>query len=230
MILESILKGMWNAAPSIWIVLGIVSLAAALRLLSRRQRRGREGTSRDTNEIVIDATFWNIELLRAIEWKRFEELCAAYFEAIGFSAQTTRNGPDGGIDIRLSTNPAGPTEILVQCKAWNTLKVGVKPVRELFGVMANEKVREGIFVTTGTFTSDAQSFAPYGSLHLIDGESLHSKILALSPEQQKGLLRVAVSGDFITPSCPSCGIKLVLRNSSTDGSKCNPPRFCTNLK
>lgn len=162
MILEAILKGMWNAAPALWIALEVVILVSALRLLARRQRRARAGTSRDTDEIVIDATFWNIELLRAIEWKRFEELCAAYFEAIGFSAQTTRNGPDGGIDIRLSTRPDGPTEILVQCKAWNALKVGVKPVRELYGVMASETVREGIFVTTGTFTERAPEIWAWG--------------------------------------------------------------------
>lgn len=44
---------------------------------------------------------WSLNALRALEWKRFELLCAKYYEAAGFTATTIRCGADGGIDIKL---------------------------------------------------------------------------------------------------------------------------------
>jgi len=43
----------------------------------------------------FDATKWTLELLRHLEWRRFEELCTAYFEALGFTASVTRSRADG---------------------------------------------------------------------------------------------------------------------------------------
>ena len=44
---------------------------------------------------------WSFELLRAIDWKRFEEVCADYFRLRGYHAVTQSHGPDGGIDVKL---------------------------------------------------------------------------------------------------------------------------------
>ncbi|MBK7846964.1 MAG: restriction endonuclease [Zoogloea sp.] len=44
---------------------------------------------------------WTIELIRDIEWKRFEDVCQQYYESKGIRSETTALGPDGGIDIRL---------------------------------------------------------------------------------------------------------------------------------
>lgn len=42
-------------------------------------------------------TAWSLELLRRIEWKRFEELSAAFYREIGLRSETIRCGADGGI-------------------------------------------------------------------------------------------------------------------------------------
>jgi restriction system protein len=84
----------------------------------------------------------------------------------------TTRGADGGVDIRLFQGQSTSTGIIVQCKSWNTYKVGVAPIRELFGVMASEGVSEGIFVTTSVFTNEAKEFARGKALHLIDGGDL----------------------------------------------------------
>lgn len=94
----------------------------------------------------------------------------------------------------------------------------MKPVRELFGVMAHEGVSEGIFLTTGYYTNEALRFASGKRLHLIDGKGLVKKIQALTPEQSAALLAIATRGDFTTPTCPSCGIKMTFRVSGKDGS------------
>jgi hypothetical protein len=80
-------------------------------------------------------TAWSLELLRRIEWKRFEELTAAFYRAIGLRSETIRCGADGGIDAKLFKGDSPDPTAIVQCKAWNARPVGVKPVRELLGVM-----------------------------------------------------------------------------------------------
>src|SRR2546422_9510230 len=44
---------------------------------------------------------WTRELLKHLEWRRLEELCAAYFEELGFRTGITHDRADGGVDISL---------------------------------------------------------------------------------------------------------------------------------
>jgi len=156
-------------------------------------------------------TSWTIEVLRSIEWKRFEVLTAAYFQEKTFRTEMLVAGPDGGIDVKLFMPGKDEPYALVQCKAWNSQKVGVTPIRELLGVMAHQKVGRGIFVTTGEYSADAEGFARGCAINLITGEMLLRGILALSNDGQQRLLDIATEGDYKTPTCASCGIKLVKR-------------------
>ena len=165
----------------------------------------------------LDTGQWSIELLRAFEWKRFEMVCAGYFDALGLTTRLARAGADGGVDIHLYEKGASAPGIIVQCKAWNTYKVGIKPIRELYGVMAREGVAEGIFVTTGRFTEEARRFPKGDELHLWDGEQLLAKLKGLPQETQTALLRTVTEGDFTTPSCPSCATKMVERTAGESG-------------
>ena len=162
------------------------------------------------------------ELLHAMEWKRFEQVASCYFELLGFRTETARVGADGGIDIKLFKDAADKPAAIVQCKAWNSYSVGVKPVRELFGVMAAENAPHGVFLTTSTFTEEAKAFAAGKSLELIDAGLFLGQIRRLPADAQTKLLNVAIDGDYTTPTCPSCGIKMIQRTAgkgSNAGSK-----------
>jgi restriction system protein len=160
---------------------------------------------------VLAPTRWSVEALRTLEWKRFEILCAKYYEAVGFKTEILDAGPDGGIDVKLfKIDPSKPLAV-VQCKAWNTNQVGVKEIRELLGVMAHAKVARGIFVTTGTYTKDALDFGAANPIQLLDGAAFEKKILELPAEKQEALLELAFEGDYRTPTCASCGVKMVVR-------------------
>lgn len=165
----------------------------------------------------IPTSAWSLGLLRALEWKRFEELCAAYFRVLGFRTRLAAPGPDGGVDIHLIPEGSDAPGVLVQCKAWSTYDIGVKAVRELLGVMAASKVAEGVFVTTGRFTQPARDFALGKEIMLIDGAGLLAKIAALGAGRQAELLALATAGDFTRPTCPSCGIKMVRRIARASG-------------
>lgn len=134
---------------------------------------------------------WSLEWLQTIEWQRFELLCAAYFEALGFSAKTQSHGPDGGIDIHLGRPGMPHYRALAQCKAWNTNTVGSAPVREFFGVMSKENVAQGFYLTTSKYAPGAIQFAAGTHLHLTDGAELLDRILMLPPDMQDALFQIA---------------------------------------
>ena len=176
------------------------------------------------------ATALSLDLLREIEWHRFEQVCAAYWREAGMVATLTPFGADGGVDVELRQAGEDTPEALVQCKAWNATQVGVKLVRELLGVVTDRKVERGIFMTTGTFTTDAIEFARGNRLDLIDGSDLVGRIHALPVDAQARLLTLATDGDYTTPTCPACGIKMVLREGK-EGSRAfwgcrNYPKGC----
>lgn len=151
---------------------------------------------------------WSIELLRDLEWKRFEDVCQKLYEYKGIKSETTPLGPDGGIDIRLFQDESGQATAIVQCKAWGNRNVGVKPVRELLGVMSHEEIAKAFFMTPGSFTDEAKTFAQSNNITLVTGEMILTMIQRLPEEAQKKLLALATDGDFRTPTCPSCGIKM----------------------
>jgi restriction system protein len=147
-----------------------------------------------------------------LEWKRFELLCAKYYEAVGFKSETLRCGADGGIDVKLfKIDPTKPLAV-VQCKAWNSHSVGVKEIRELLGVMAHEQAGRGVFITTSTYTKDALEFGSANPIQLLDGTGFVIKLRDLPKERQDALLKFAFEGDYKTPTCPSCGIKMTKRD------------------
>ena len=156
---------------------------------------------------------WTFEALKALEWKRVELLCAKYYEAIGFKCETIRCGADGGIDVKLFRIDPNKPIAIIQCKAWNSSQVGVAPVRELLGVMTSEKVARGIFLTTSTYTKDAIAFAEANPIQLLDGPGFLKKLQDLPEAAQAALLKFAFDGDYSTPTCASCGIKMVRRES-----------------
>jgi restriction system protein len=161
---------------------------------------------------------WTPEILAALEWKRFETVCAEYLRLIGFDPKETRIGADGGVDIWIYKQGMERPFGIVQCKAWNTYKVGIKPVRELYGVMSAEKVANGLFITSGTFTSEAMTFAEGKLITLFSGQEFLAKIKSLAEKDQATLLNIATAGDYRTPTCPQCGIKMTLRNG-VDGNR-----------
>lgn len=179
---------------------------------------------------------WSLELIKEIEWRSFEKLCAAYFLAKGYKVVETGAGKDGGVDLYLlkpsrDDNPKYDHEpfAAIQCKSWFTKQVGVKTVRELYGVMAAENIKLGVVVATGYFTEDAINFAKDKHLHLISGAKLLQLITALPLDVQGTLLKKMTAGDYKTPSCPTCDIKMVKRIRKKSNSDSLPFWGCGNF-
>lgn len=102
----------------------------------------------------------------------FEERCAKLFRLLGFMVTMTRKGPDDGIDFVAMLKQIRTAQIIVQCKDRPRSKVGVKPVRELYGVMRITHAQMGILIATSTFTRPAIAFTQKTPVYLLDGYNL----------------------------------------------------------
>ena len=156
-------------------------------------------------------TAWSIKLIQELEWKRFEELSVAYYREKGINAEATPLGADGGIDIKLYQHGSVKPTTIIQCKFWAS-QVGVKQIREFLGVMTHEKIAKGFYMTSSGYTNDAVVIAKSNKITLINGDMLFMMIQRLSPALQEKLLDLATKGDYKTPTCPKCGIKMSRRS------------------
>jgi restriction system protein len=150
-----------------------------------------------------------------MSWQHFELLVGDYFKQRGFEIDERGGGlPDGGIDLIARR---GTDEYVIQCKQWKAIRVGVVPVRELYGVVAARRAAGGFFVTSGSFTAEAIQFAKGLSIELIDGEKLASSI---AQHRQAKTVTEAATVNFRSiasgvPSCPRCEAKMVMRTART---------------
>ena len=160
--------------------------------------------------------------IRDLSWQEFEYLVGEAYRRQGYIVQETGSAAgDGGIDLAMSK---GGERILVQCKQWRTRRVGVKPVRELFGVMVSESADRAILVTCGSFTREARNFAEGKPLDLVGGPELWELV--------KSVKKGATTSDSQNPrpappsspanptqptenpsKCPVCNSPMVLRTA-----------------
>jgi len=90
----------------------------------------------------------SIGSIKSITWLEFEELVGEAYRRQGYRVtETGGGGADGGVDLILRKNGE---HLLVQCKNWRMDKVGVKVVRELYGVVAAEGATGGIVICSTT--------------------------------------------------------------------------------
>ncbi|NUO86571.1 MAG: hypothetical protein HOQ37_10770, partial [Cupriavidus sp.] len=100
---------------------------------------------------------------------------------------------------------------VVQCKAWHK-PVKVEQVRALAGVMHEHKGRRGVFWSlSGYVGRPVQESAERAGIQLLDGAAIIERIRALDQYKQATLQAQAFKGDYRTPTCAACGVKLVVR-------------------
>ena len=129
-----------------------------------------EAVSAEAEETTID--FLLKRLKSALDGYQFEEFVAHLLECMGYHARVTKKSGDGGVDIIAHRDELGfePPVIKVQCK--QTLAVTGEPdVRQFYGAV--EPGEHGLFVTLGSYSTQAKSFERGKSnLRLLEGKDL----------------------------------------------------------
>jgi len=212
------------AASALWQTLVMIGqyvlpicflLGAGMSAYKRRQSAQLHADASNRSDAVAQMT-----------WLEFEALVGEFFRRQGYSVVAQGGaGPDGGVDVLLKK---GSDRYLVQCKHWRALRVGVQPVRELYGVMAAQRVAGGFVVTSGGFTEEADRFAAGREIKLIDGLSLQRGIRTQAAQMSPPLAPGAVGHRFgvvepttlapetvapIMEGCPLCDAPMVLRQT-----------------
>ncbi len=172
------------------------------------------------------------ELIDALEWRRFEELSAAYFRTQGFRVVGNElNRPDtvslgdGGIDLKLYRGSDPEPYALVQCKA-RTKASDLDMLRAFYGVMSVNGIALGYYVSCNGFTPPATDFARANGVTLISGRQLLDCLNDLPAETLASIRRDIWRDDYHTPTCPRCGLKMVRRESATPFWGCSRYPAC----
>lgn len=118
------------------------------------------------------------QLNRHLKEHALEHFVAHLLECMGYRAKVTPPSHDGGVDIIAHKDELGlePPIIKVQVKSGEAT-IGRPVLSSLAGALLNNDC--GLFVTLGTFSKDAESFAKSkGNLRLIDKYELVDLIYA----------------------------------------------------
>ena len=123
----------------------------------------------------------------------FERLVVDLLRKMGYgiSSKVTRFSGDGGIDGIIEEDKLGLDNIYIQAKRWaKDNKVSRPQLQAFIGAMADRGGSKGVFITTSSFTQDAQNYHPNNyKIALIDGTRLASLMIEYS-------LGVSVSQTF----------------------------------
>jgi len=129
------------------------------------------------------------DLLNQIGPYEFQHLVAALLRAMGFRTRVSQPGPDGGVDIKAFPDALGfqTPRVRVQVKHRKG-SAGAPEVQQLAGATKGENYN-GLFVSTGGFTSQAETEADkHAHITLMDRASFVKLLLEhyekLEPEYQ----------------------------------------------
>ena len=112
----------------------------------------------------------------------FERLVVKLLTAMGYGGSLADAGRaigksgDGGVDGVIKEDKLGLEQIYIQAKRWDSASVGRPEIQKFVGALHGKRARKGIFLTTSTFTKDADEYAKglETKVILIDGLQLAS--------------------------------------------------------
>jgi hypothetical protein len=173
---------------------------------------------------VDSSTLFTAELLAKLEWKRFEELVAHYYLKTGVVAVRTKTGPDSPVHLKISWKGEAKPFACVQCHASPVGLLRPPPLQALFAALTADDIRRGYVVTNGKFNVEARDFAEEKHFTLLPGDILLEKLNALPPAARAELMQETTTGDYMTPTCPKCDIKMV--HTDDGGWRCSHAPKC----
>jgi restriction system protein len=188
-LIENSARGVWSVTPA-GETLGREGVQRAITALRKKDSENRKHVAEidiHVSDIADDEQNWReflLEKLKKMHPSAFERLAQRLLRESGFSkVQVTGKTGDGGIDgtgilqMNLISFP-----VLFQCKRYRQ-SVSPSEIRDFRGAMTG-RTDKGLFITTGSFSSEARKEATRDgapSIELIDGPQLcdHLKRLGM---------------------------------------------------
>jgi len=171
--------------------LAFLAVLIIMALFIKRAKAHKQSQWRTDRELLN----W----LRGIKPWEFEDYIAQLYSKLGYKTERVGGGYDGGVDVIAEKNGI---KYYIQCKKYITSTVGVKEIREFYGVLVHHATQgKGTLITTNIFSSEAEYFAKDKPIELIDGFKLIEYIRLAEKSKNKSDSKV----------CPKCGGNLVER-------------------
>jgi restriction system protein len=122
-----------------------------------------------------------LEAIKAASPSFFERLVVDLLLRMGYGGNRDEAGQvlgrtgDGGVDGIIKQDRLGLDVIYIQAKRWAG-SVGRPEVQRFAGALQGHRARKGVFLTTGTFTREAEEYAAHidSKIVLVDGARLTS--------------------------------------------------------
>ena len=140
----------------------------------------------------------------------FEKLVVELLVAMGYGGSVEDAGKvlgrsgDEGIDGIIKEDRLGLDIIYVQAKRWQAV-VGRPEIQRFVGALQGQRARKGVFLTTSSFTREAQAYAAGidSKIVLIDGERLaqHMMDFGVGVSSVRTITMKRLDSDY----CPSMG-------------------------
>lgn len=162
------------------------------------------------------AAEWSAQLLHSLDWHRMGQLCAAFF-ADRFRPKPGKLAADGCMDIRLFREGETLPAVIVRCRAWGEPVIDQPALERLAGQMAQEFVEKGFFIGSQGFSAQARAFAKAHAIILIDDDMFITMLNRLPEGRGQQLLSAVMEGDYATPTCPVCGLKMQAHQDEPSG-------------
>lgn len=105
-------------------------------------------------------------------WRELEPLVAQAFRLQGYQViEPSRDRPraDGELALRRDRET-----FLVQCREWDSARVGADAIQALQRAMAAQGAAGGFVLTTGRFAREAVAYAAQCNVRLIDGTAVQA--------------------------------------------------------
>jgi len=110
-----------------------------------------------------------VERLSELTPREFEEYLTELFNLLGYEKTTlTPQMNDKGVDILMEK---GGKRYAIQCKRYKGI-IGSPAIQSFLGAMQHAQVSHGFFVTTSTFSLEAEKMASQHPIELVDGVKL----------------------------------------------------------
>jgi cytoskeletal protein CcmA (bactofilin family) len=148
-----------------------------------------------------------------MDWKRFQDLIQVVVTKAGYRARPVMVGEAGVALISLSAWERKDPEALLCCAPWDQPVVSGRLVAGFHQEMINRGYPCGTMFTPGYYRSDALEFRGERPIELVGGAEFLQTLSRLSAEEQRYLLKLTTAGDYDSPTCPACSVKMLLRDS-----------------
>ncbi len=125
-----------------------------------------------------------IEQVKTASPAFFERLVVDLLVKMGYggsrsdAGRTLGKSGDGGVDGIIKEDKLGLDVIYIQAKRWEGA-VGRPEIQKFAGALQGQRAKKGVFITTSSFTRDAQDYADFidTRIILIDGDELAALML-----------------------------------------------------